>query len=284
MMINNRNKLILPTTILTAVGILLLLTVLSPQTHAQDLQEALFMEKADEKSELLLVRGILTSIDPTIEDLAKEDALLAALKIRNIIYKKTPVLNTWTEIDFANLDHWFYLALFDDSKGHLCLGLAAAYGIALTSFGIDSREVTLLQSVAPYSDGHNSIEFWDGTQWIASDPTFDIFFLGKNNKRLSFSEVRDYCRRPESFTYEFGADSPLQGRSNIETYYISICKLINYIAFSPSSRSDFEVLPVTWDGVIKYKTDNTMFDVKGQLEGVPWKSLKRSHEFRGIDN
>lgn len=228
------------------------------------------MEQKDSETELANIKLMVLQLDPSISSLTGEDnKLRLAMKLRDLVYKRVPVSNQWRGIDWNNIDNFVYLALASNDKGLLCQGLSAVYSLILTSFGIEHRNVAMFETVDPLGSNHASVEVSIDGKWVAMDPTFNVSFSGRDGSLLSWGEVGEVCESGANVEPLFGPQSPADNRSNILTYYATICSLTKFMVWSPTNSEEGFTVPNEWDGVVEAKNGPYSF-VNQFLNSMPW--------------
>jgi hypothetical protein len=164
-----------------------------------------------------------------------------AIAIRERIYNTTPLKHSppgYNFLDFTGA----YQEATTGQVGHICGGLALLYISALESQGIAARYVGIF---ADSPDTHASVEFWDGSRWIASDPTFNIMFLYEG-RYLNWEEIWEVVQAGASV--EFVGDQIPERR--IETYYISFDQLVRRMVIHPATINErqwpMRIYPPDW--------------------------------------
>lgn len=181
-------------------------------------------------------------------DLGLTDDMAAqkkALLIRNHIYQSVPLERAPKDYNFYDFAE-AYRASTSGEIGFICGGLSLIYIAALESQGIPARRVGMWAT--EYDGGHASVEFWNGQKWLASDPTFNIFFRYED-EYLSYSEIWDLVRAGGAGKIEFVGE---QKRDRLIQNYQIPFEAYNQMVVHParveSQEWPMEIYPAGWQG------------------------------------
>lgn len=186
------------------------------------------------------------------------DDFMRASAIRNDIYHSISLQATPEGYRFDNVAS-AYLESTDPEAGigHVCGGHAIFYIAALEATGIPARYVGIFSRKAQPYDSHATVEFYYKGKWIASDPSFNAMFM-EGGQYMSYADIYHALKAGRPFTTTTNGFSLKPERPRIETYYIPLKELMQYVVFHPA-RTGYgantkahpaQRLPASWDGTI----------------------------------
>ena len=183
---------------------------------------------------------------------------LDAIAIRDFVHKKVPLGKNPKNFNNDSLKD--YYEAFKNNQTFMCGGISTIYLIALKSVGIEARLVNLsTDNKEPY-DSHVSVEFYDGSKWIASDPTFNNLFFNLDKQFVSFEDVIELKKNGLKVDYIYHFET--KSTRKLENYYVSLDKLLNYVWIHPSKNGKKFVFPENWNTIIKIKNkDYNVFNL-----------------------
>jgi hypothetical protein len=226
------------------------------------------------------IHQIATLITPQLA--TEKSQIKIAILLRDQIHRASiqagAGLPSLTTGDLSKWDDAYRMSVLTRTRANACNGLAILYMLALKSFGIPSRIVTMYAETRVTSlqvASHASVDVLINGKWLAMDPTFNLSLADDYHRPISWREAVERYRAGKIVLQSMDGMTRLQ--NNPFNYFVAVMNstfesVSPFALFGPYPGGIFESMNPEWDGKITY-IDGSQFDARASVDGAFYRKI-----------